>query len=96
MDREWAYIPHFYYDFYVYQYATSVAGGALLVKQVLDEGGAARERLLGVFRAGGSDYPYAILQRAGIDLASAEPYRALVARMTRVLDDIEAILKEPS
>lgn len=92
VDREWAYIPHFYYDFYVFQYATSIAGAALLVQQVLEQGDEARENLLEVFRAGGSDYPYEILKRAGIDLATAEPHRALVERMNRVMDEIEGIL----
>jgi oligoendopeptidase F len=92
VDLEWAYIPHFYYDFYVFQYATSIAGGALLVQQVLEQGDAARENLLEVFRAGGSDYPYEILERAGIDLATPEPHQALIARMNAVMDRIEAIL----
>lgn len=96
VDLEWAYIPHFYYDFYVFQYATSIAGGALLVQQVLETGDAARENLLEVFRAGGSDYPYEILKRAGIDLATPAPHRALVARMNAVMDRIEAILDRQS
>lgn len=96
VDLEWAYIPHFYYDFYVYQYATSIAGAALLVRQVLEQGDAARENLLEVFRAGGSDHPYEILKRAGIDLATAEPHRALIARMNAVMDQIEAILDQRS
>jgi len=92
VDMEWAYIPHFYYDFYVFQYATSIAGGALLVRRVLEEGPTARENLLEVFRAGGSDHPYDILKRAGIDLATPAPHRALIARMEAVMDQIEAIL----
>ncbi len=96
VSLEWAYIPHFYYDFYVYQYATSIAGGALLVQQVLEKGDEARNQLLEVFRAGGSDYPYEILKGAGIDLATPAPYQALIRRMDGVIDQIESILDQSS
>ncbi len=89
---EWAYIPHFYYNFYVYQYATSLAASALLAQRVLAGEAGARERYLGLLRAGGSRYPYELLVEAGVDLASEAPYRALEQRMTWVLDEIETIL----
>ncbi len=89
---EWAYIPHFYYDFYVYQYATSLAASSLFAQEVLDGTPGAVERYLGVLEAGGSEYPYELLKRAGVDLASPEPYRALISRMNRIMDRIEAIL----
>jgi oligoendopeptidase F len=88
---EWAFIPHFYRDFYVYQYATSMAGAAFMTDAILNEGAPARERFLAMLRAGGSDYPYQIYQRAGIDMATPAPYRALVARMNRIMDQIEAL-----
>lgn len=89
---EWAYIPHFYYNFYVYQYATSLAASALLARQVLAGEAGARERYLALLKAGGSRYPYELLVEAGVDLASEAPYRALAMRMAWVLDEIEAIL----
>jgi len=89
---EWAYIPHFYYNFYVYQYATSLAASSLFARDVLDGRDGATERYLGVLKAGGSEYPYELLKNAGVDLASPEPYRALIARMNRIMDRIEAIL----
>ena len=88
---EWAFLPHFYYDFYVYQYATSMAGAAFLTDALLKEGAPARERFLAMLRAGGSDYPYELYRRAGIDMATPEPYRALAARMNRLLDEFEAL-----
>lgn len=91
---EWAYIPHFYYDFYVYQYATSIAGGTYLAEKILEGGEQEREQYLDLLRAGGSGYPYQLLKDAGIDLASPEPYRALVDRMSEVLDEVEALLEE--
>jgi oligoendopeptidase F len=88
---EWAYVPHFYMNFYVYQYATSIAGAAGFTDAILKEGTPARARFLALLSAGGSDYPYELYKRAGIDLATPAPYRALVARMNRLLDEFEAL-----
>lgn len=89
--REWAFIPHFYYDFYVFQYATSLAASSLLSQDVLTKKKGASERYLGLLKAGGSDDPYVLLKNAGVDLASPEPYRAVAARMNGIMDQIEAI-----
>ena len=89
---EWAYIPHFYNTFYVYQYATAIAASSLLARKVLANEPGARERYLALLRAGGSDYPYELVKAAGADLASPAPYRELVARMNAIMDDIDAIL----
>jgi len=88
---EWAYIPHFYRLFYVFQYATSIAASSLLADAVLKGEPGARERYLKLLSAGGSDYPYELVKAAGVDLASPAPYRAVVARMNRIMDEIEAI-----
>lgn len=89
---EWAAVPHFYYGFYVYQYATSMAGAAELTAAIEREGPPARDRFLAMLKAGGSDYPYTIYRRAGLDMASPAPYQALVARMNRVMDQIETLV----
>ena len=88
---EWAFVPHFFYNFYVYQYATSMAGAAQFTDAIAKEGRPAAERFLNMLRAGGSDYPFELYKRAGIDMASEAPYKALVARMNRIMDDIEAL-----
>lgn len=88
---EWAYIPHYYNAFYVYQYATSIAASSLLADSVLAGEPGARERYLGLLSAGGSDYPYELVRKAGVDLASPAPYRSIAARMDRIIDEIEAI-----
>jgi len=88
---EWSYVPHFFLDFYVYQYATSMAGAAYMTDAILQHGAPARERFLTMLRAGNSDYPYQLYQRAGVDMATPAPYRALVARMNRIMDEIEAL-----
>ncbi|MBV8209745.1 MAG: oligoendopeptidase F family protein [Burkholderiaceae bacterium] len=90
---EWEFIPHFYYGFYVYQYATSMAGAAEFTDAILNEGAPARDRFINMLKAGGSDYPYDLYRRAGIDMATAAPYQALIARMNRVMDQIETELK---
>lgn len=89
---EWAYIPHFYNSYYVYQYATSMAAANLFADRVLAGEAGAVETYLGVLRAGGSRHPYQLVRDAGVDLASPEPYRATVARFSAIMDRIEAIL----
>jgi oligoendopeptidase F len=89
---EWAYIPHFYYNFYVYQYATSIAASAYFSERTIGGDPKEVENYLNVLRAGGSDYPVDILKRAGLDMTSPAPYRALVAKFTRTLDQIEAVM----
>jgi oligoendopeptidase F len=89
---EWAYIPHFYNSFYVYQYATSIAASSLFAEAILQGKPGALERYRKLIAAGGSDYPYDLVKAAGVDLATPEPYEALVKRMNRIMDEIEAIL----
>jgi oligoendopeptidase F len=89
---EWAYIPHFYNSFYVYQYATSVSAASLFAQKITAKEPGARERYLDLLRAGGSDYPYDLVKKAGVDLASPAPYKAIVARMNSIMDEIDAII----
>ena len=89
---EWAYIPHFYFNFYVYQYATSIAAGLQLGTDILEGKEGAQERYLNLLRAGGSRDPYYLLTDAGVDLASPAPYEAVFVRMNAIMDEMEAIL----
>ena len=89
---EWAFIPHFYRNFYVFQYATSIAGGTMFAERLLGGDEDARDDYLAVLSAGGSRYAYELLKEYGIDLATDAPYDALIARMDRVMDEIDAIL----
>ena len=88
---EWSFIPHFYNSFYVFQYATSVAASALFAESILQNKPGAQERYLQMLHAGGSDYPYDLVKRAGVDLATPAPYQSLIARMNRIMDQIEAL-----
>ncbi len=88
---EWAYIPHFYRNFYVYQYATSISAAYYLMEKVQSGGDEERDNYLSILRAGGSDYPYDILKKAGVDMASPEVYAAVIRRFEQVMDEIEAL-----
>jgi oligoendopeptidase F len=90
--REWMFIPHFYYNMYVYQYATSKTAGAALYENMLKEGQPAVDRFIQLLKDGGSDYPHELLKKAGVDLSKPAPYRALVKHMDEVMDRMEAIL----
>ncbi|MGB0370762.1 MAG: oligoendopeptidase F [Opitutales bacterium] len=89
---EWAYIPHFYYDFYVFQYSTSISAAAYYTEEIKKYGEPALEKFLNVLKAGGSDYPHEILMESGLDMTKEAPYRALIRRMDSIMDEIESIL----
>jgi oligoendopeptidase F len=91
---EWAYVPHFYYDFYVYQYATSFTASTALVEKVLAKEPGAVEKYIEFLSAGGSDYPIELLKKAGVDMTSPEPFSKTMTAMNRTMDEIEAILKK--
>ncbi|MHC4229709.1 MAG: M3 family oligoendopeptidase, partial [Planctomycetota bacterium] len=92
--NEWMFIPHFYLNMYVFQYATSKTAGTALYKKILEEGEAGVENYKNLLRAGGSDYPYQLLLNAGVDLAKPEPYRAVVVKMNAIMDEMELLLEQ--
>jgi oligoendopeptidase F len=79
---------------YVYQYATSKTAGTALYAKIVEEGESGVENYKNLLRAGGSDYPYVLLSNAGVDLAQPGPYRAVVAKMNAIMDEMERILEE--
>lgn len=89
----WARVPHFYYNYYVYQYATGLAASEQLASKVKKEGKPAINDYLDFLKAGKSDYPLSILKKAGVDMLTPEPVAAVSARMTFVLNQIEELLK---
>lgn len=90
----WARIPHFYYNFYVYQYATSYAASQQLVAQIKKEGQPAIDRFLSFLKAGSSQYPIDVLKTAGVDMTSPKPILAVVNKMNELLDKMEALIAE--
>lgn len=98
VDKEetytWARIPHFYYNFYVYQYATSFAASQALAQKVKEEGQPAIERYLNFLKSGSSKYPIDVLKLAGVDMTSQDPILAVVKKMTDLLDQMEQLIAE--
>ena len=92
--NEWMFVPHFYYNMYVFQYSTSITAGTALYAKIVEEGEAGVDNYKNLLRAGGSDYPYEILRAAGVDMATPEPYRAVVDRMNAIMDEMEALLDQ--
>ena len=90
--HEWSFIPHFYRDFYVFQYATSFTAAEALSQRVLAGDQAATARYLTFLGSGGSKYPIDLLKDAGVDMTSDEPLDLTVRKMNQVMDEMEAIL----
>jgi oligoendopeptidase F len=90
--NEWSLVPHFYRDFYVYQYATSFTASAALSEKVLSGDEAAKKRYLAFLSAGGSKYPIDLLKDAGVDMTTDEPLDLTVKKMNRVMDEMEQLL----
>ena len=92
MKSEWAYIPHFYYNFYVYQYATSFTASTALSEKVLKGTDKDRERYLNFLSSGSTKYPVDLLVDAGVDMNSKEPFDLTIAKINKVMGEMEAIL----
>ncbi len=90
--HEWSYIPHFYRDFYVFQYATSFTASSALADKVKAGDPAARQRYLAFLSAGGSKYPVDLLKDAGVDMTTDEPLDLTIKQMNRVMDEMEKLL----
>jgi oligoendopeptidase F len=92
VQHEWAFIPHFYRNFYVFQYATSFTASAALSEKVLAGDPAATKKYLAFLSSGGSKYPIELLKEAGVDMTTDEPLELTVKKMNRVMDEMEKIL----
>jgi oligoendopeptidase F len=88
----WARIPHFYYNFYVFQYATGFAASSALAIKVKTEGTSAVEKYLSFLKAGSSDYPINILKDAGVEMSSSEPILTVSAKMDQLLTEMEKVI----
>ncbi|HKG25627.1 MAG TPA: oligoendopeptidase F [Thermomicrobiales bacterium] len=88
----WSRVPHFYRAFYVYQYATGISAAVSLARAIRDERAPAAARYLAMLRAGGSDYPLALLQRAGVDLTTPEPVRAALQEFDNTVAEMEQLV----
>ena len=92
INMEWAFIPHFYYNYYVYQYSTSFTASISLAEKVMSGDQQALNNYLAFLSSGGSDYPIEVLKKAGVDMTASEPFDKTIDAMNKVMDEIEAIL----
>jgi oligoendopeptidase F len=92
IEMEWAMIPHFYMNFYVYQYSTSFTASIALAEKVMSGDKEALKRYMEFLSAGGSDYPIELLKKAGADMTTSDPFSMTIASMNKVMDEIEKIL----
>jgi oligoendopeptidase F len=90
--HEWSYIPHFYRDFYVFQYATSFTASEALAQKVKSGDPQAVKKYLTFLSSGGSKYAIDLLKDAGVDMTTDEPLQLTLKQMNSVMDQMEAIL----
>ena len=88
----WARIPHFYRNYYVYAYATSFAAGEKVSERVQNEGQAGIDGFIAFLSSGSSDYPVELLNLAGVDMTTSEPFEAVSRKMNFLMDELEKIL----
>ena len=89
---EWARIPHFYYNFYVYQYATSFAASVAIAHRILEEGQPMVDRYLSFLRSGCTEDPVSLLKKAGVDLTTGKPVDEALAVFEKAVEQMETYL----
>ncbi len=92
IDIEWARIPHFYYNFYVYQYATGISAALALTERVTHGGDKEREDYLAFLKGGSSRFPIDMLKVAGINMLEPHPIKAAIARYSNLLNQLSDLL----
>jgi len=93
-EIEWAYIPHFYYNFYVYQYATSFSASVALSQDILTGKEGAVENYLKFISSGSSEYPIELLKKTGVDMTSGTPIEKTIEAMNLYMDEVEELLNK--
>lgn len=91
ISLEWARIPHFYMNFYVYKYATGFSAATALAQSILDQDQAAVERYLEFLKSGNCDYPINTLKKAGVDMSSPEPIVQALQTFKKAVDEVEEL-----
>ncbi len=92
IDIEWARIPHFYYNFYVYQYATGFSAAVTLSQNILEEGQPAIDKYLNFLKGGSSDYPIDLLKTAGVDMTTAAPISSALQVFDNLVEEMVILL----
>ena len=88
---EWAFIPHFYYNFYMFQYTTSFVAATAIADRIYAGDARARNRYLKMLKAGGSRYAVQLLKTAGVDMTTPRPYKQAFLSLKRTLDEVEEL-----
>lgn len=92
IDVEWARIPHFYWNFYVYQYVTGYAAATTLAEKMLSDDDTAQQHYIGFLKSGGADYPINILKKAGVDMSTPQPVELTLSKFSIMLNELEILL----
>lgn len=88
----WARVPHFYYNFYVYQYATGLAASEVLSKKIMEEGLPAAGKMMQFLSSGNSKYPIETLQDAGVDMTAKSTIQAVIEKMNSLMDELDQLI----
>jgi len=91
---EWAYIPHFYYNFYVFQYSTSYMASQALAEKMLAGGPEMVDKYINFLSSGSSEYAIPTLKKVGIDMTTDEPFNLAIAKMNKIMDEMEKLLAD--
>jgi oligoendopeptidase F len=94
IQNEWSRIPHFYMNYYVFQYSTGIIASMALSDYVLNNPAEYRDKYLTMLKSGGNDYPMEILKKAGVDMTQPEPYSAAFNRFDRMVSEMEKIVSK--
>ena len=94
IQYEWARIPHFYYNYYVYQYSTGFAAASALAEKIVHGSQDDRDRYIDYLKSGKSDYPLNIMRKAGVDMEKEDYLNDAFAVFERRLDEFEALVEK--
>ncbi len=89
---EWARIPHFYYNYYVFQYATGYSAAVALSQKILEEDKPAVDRYINFLKSGSSDYPLNVLKKAGVDMTTEEPVNNAMKLFSKLVDEMDKLI----
>lgn len=89
---EWARIPHFYYNYYVFQYATGYSAAVALSEKILQEGKPAVDKYIDFLKSGSSDYPINVLKKAGVDMTTEEPVNNAMKLFSKLVDEMDKLI----
>lgn len=92
IGMEWARIPHFYYNYYVFQYATGYSAAVALSEKILQEGKPAVDRYINFLKSGSSDYPLNVLKTAGVDMTTEEPVNNAMKLFSKLVDEMDKLI----